>query len=752
MNVQETRLHLRGESRFIDDQPLPENLLYGAVFVSPTAHGRLNGLNLKEAEKLPGVETIITAAAIPGENQIGSIFPDEPLLADQKLHYQGQPIALVIAQSPEIASAGAKAIQAEIEELEPVFDPRRAEAKDLLICPPRTFAAGDVEKTWQDCSLIVEGRVDSGGQEHLYLETQGSLALPTDNGGLKIISATQNPTSVQRLTARVTGLSMHRIEVEVHRLGGAFGGKEAQATAWAVMAGLAACTLKKPVKLVLRRGEDMRYTGKRHPYSSDYRLGLNEQGRMLAYEVTFYQNAGAAADLSSSILERTLFHAAGSYFIPNVKATGISCRTNLPPNTAFRGFGAPQAMFVMEAAIFKAAAAMGKDPSEIQKLNLLKNGDYFHYGMKVEHCQAESCWQETEKRYKSNKIKQEIRAFNRENRLVKKGMAFMPICFGISFTTIFLNQANALVHLYTDGSVSISTGAVEMGQGVNAKILQVASEIFSISPERIKIESTNTTRAANTSPTAASTGADLNGKATEFACRIILERLRRTAAAEQGHNDPGRITIEQEQVLDTGKRTDLDWEKLITIAYLKRVSLSAQAHYATPDIHFDKKKEKGLPFAYMVYGTAIIEVTLDCLRGIYQVDSVKVVHDFGRSLNPLIDLGQAEGAIVQGIGWLTLEELFYSDQGRLLTDSLTNYKVPDIHYTPREITIHFLENLNNPLGIFNSKAVGEPPFMYGIAVYWALIEAMQSFRPDIEIPYNSPLTPEKVLLTLYKKE
>ncbi|HEB11446.1 MAG TPA: xanthine dehydrogenase, partial [Spirochaetales bacterium] len=451
-------------------------------------------------------------------------------------------------------------------------------------------------------------------------------------------------------------------------------------------------------------------------------------------------------------LERTLFHAAGSYFIPNVKATGISCRTTLPPNTAFRGFGAPQAMFVMEAAIFKAAAAMGKDPSEIQKLNLLKNGDYFHYGMKVEHCQAESCWQETEKRYKSNKIKQEIRAFNRENRLVKKGMAFMPICFGISFTTIFLNQANALVHLYTDGSVSISTGAVEMGQRVNAKILQVASEIFSISPERIKIESTNTTRAANTSPTAASTGADLNGKATEFACRIILERLRRTAAAEQGHNDPGRITIEQEQVLDTGKRTDLDWEKLITIAYLKRVSLSAQAHYATPDIHFDKKKEKGLPFAYMVYGTAIIEVTLDCLRGIYQVDSVKVVHDFGRSLNPLIDLGQAEGAIVQGIGWLTLEELFYSDQGRLLTDSLTNYKVPDIHYTPREITIHFLENLNNPLGIFNSKAVGEPPFMYGIAVYWALIEAMQSFRPDIEIPYNSPLTPEKVLLTLYKKE
>jgi len=698
------------------------------------------------------VETIIVAASIPGENQIGSIFPDEPLLADQKLHYQGQTIALVIAQSPEIASAGVRAIQAEIEELEPVFDPRRAAAKDLLICPPRTFAAGDVEKTWQDCSLIVEGRVDSGGQEHLYLETQGALALPTDNGGLKIISATQNPTLVQRMTARVSGLSMHLIEVEVHRLGGAFGGKEEQATAWAVMAGLAACTLKKPVKLVLRRGEDMRYTGKRHPYSSDYRLGLDAQGRMLAYEVTFYQNAGATADLSPAILERTLFHAAGSYYIPNVKATGISCRTNLPSNTAFRGFGAPQAMFVMEAAIFKAAIAMGKDPSEIQKLNLLKSGDYFHFGMKVEHCQAESCWQETEKRYKSDKIKQDIRAFNREHRLVKKGMAFMPVCFGISFTTIFLNQANALVHVYTDGSVSISTGAVEMGQGVNVKILQVAAEIFSISPERIKIESTNTTRAANTSPTAASTGADLNGKATELACRIILERLRRSAAAEQGHGNPGRITIEQEQVLDAGKRTDLDWEKLITLTYLKRVSLSAQAHYATPDIHFDKKKEKGRPFAYLVYGTAIIEVTLDCLRGIYQVDSVKVVHDFGRSLNSLIDLGQAEGAIVQGIGWLTLEELLHSDQGRLLTDSLTNYKVPDIYYTPHEVTIHFLENLINPLGIFNSKAVGEPPFMYGIAVYWALIEAMRAFRPNIEIPYDSPLTPEKVLLTLYKKE
>jgi xanthine dehydrogenase large subunit len=502
--------------------------------------------------------------------------------------------------------------------------------------------------------------------------------------------------------------------------------------------------------------EDMRMTGKRHPYSSDFKIGLNKDLMIVAYEAIFYQDAGAAADLSPAVMERTLFHCTNSYFVPHVKATAYSCRTNLPPNTAFRGFGGPQGMFVIEAAIAKAAEQLGIAASVIQQKNLLKTGDEFPYGQ-IAQSEAHECWNKAVDLFDIKKWQQDIADFNTSNQLFKKGMAFMPICFGISFTKTLMNQARSLVHVYTDGSVGISTGAVEMGQGVNTKMLQVVTNIFSIDPSRVKVNTTNTWRIANTSPTAASAAADLNGKATAIACNNILQRLKQVAADEclpagqAGKTEPGSVEIKDGWLYIDGKKTDWDWNKLVMATYVKRISLSELAHYTPPGIHFDASKEKGHPFAYHVYGTAMISVTIDCLRGIYEVDLVKVVHDFGSSMNTMIDMGQCEGGIVQGIGWMTMEELLYNKEGKLMTNALSTYKVPDIYSVPKEITIHPLETEKDNPAIFRSKAVGEPPLMYGIGAYFALRNAVKAFNPSAVMAYDAPLTPEKVLMSLYPR-
>ncbi|WP_332369567.1 molybdopterin cofactor-binding domain-containing protein [Spirosoma telluris] len=564
---------------------------------------------------------------------------------------------------------------------------------------------------------------------------------------MKLYSSTQGPTAVQRAVSKSSGLPMHQIDVDVTRLGGGFGGKEDQANMWASLCALAAHILKKPVKYALHRLEDMAMTGKRHPYSSDFKLGLDKDLKMVAYEATFYQNAGAAADLSPAVLERTLFHCTNSYFIPNVTATAYSCRTHLPPNTAFRGFGGPQGMFVIEAAIAKAAEELGIDASVIQAKNLQQTGDEFPYGQKAQS-EAHACWNKAEELYELGEIRNKIASSNTVNLLNKKGIALMPICFGISFTNTRMNQARALVHVYTDGSVGVSTGAVEMGQGVNTKMLQVAAHVFSIDPKRVKIQSTSTYRIANTSPSAASATADLNGKAVEIACLAIRDRLKAVAADELAV-DRHAISLKDEWVYVNGQQTDWDWNRLLIAAYAQRVSLSEHAHYATPDIHYDKTLEKGHPFAYHVYGTAIVEVTVDCLRGTYEIDAVKVVHDFGTSMNPLIDRGQIEGGIVQGIGWMTMEEVVFDKAGRLRSNALSTYKVPDIYAVPKEIAIEPLKTEAENLAIFRSKAVGEPPLLYGIAAYFALRNAILAFNPSANIPFDAPMTPEKVLMALY---
>jgi xanthine dehydrogenase large subunit len=749
MNNIDSELHVRGETTFVDDLPLPEHTLHAAVFASPLAHGRIDTLNISIARSIPGVVAVFTAKDIPGENQIGNIILDEPLLAESDVDFIGQPIAIVVADKPETARKGVRAIEATFEEKPAILDARQAYECGQLFAPPRTFVLGDVSSQWAKCDLVVEGRVDSGGQEHLYLETQTAIALPVENGCIKIISATQSASAVQRIVARVLGLAMQKIEVEVPRLGGAFGGKEDQATPWACMAALAAFVLKKPVKITLRRHEDMIMTGKRHPYSSDFKLGLAKDGRFVAYKVTLYQNGGAATDLSTAILERSLFHVTGSYYIPNVKATAISCRTNLAPNTAFRGFGAPQAMFVLESAIHKAAQQLGVEAAVLQQKNLLRENDEFPYGMQASNCHARLCWEQSEDRYQIRELQNRVEAFNRSSSYKKKGWAMMPVCFGISFTSTPLNQASALVHVFTDGSVSITTSAVEMGQGVKSKIQHIAARTLSIHPDRIKIEMVNTTRVANMSPTAASTGADMNGNAAKLACEQILARLKKVATDILNVSYPEFITIRDEIVFYNDQQSDLRWEKLVSEAYLSRVNLSAHVHYATPNLFFDRETAKGRPFAYHVYGTACLEVTVDCLRGIYSIDNVCIVHDVGQSLNPSVDLGQVEGAVAQGIGWITIEELMHDDKGKLLTDSLSTYKVPDIFFAPKEMQVHFLPNVKNEYGPYFSKAVGEPPLMYGIGVYFAILNAMKAFRPDMKAIYSAPLTPERVLMRLY---
>ncbi|MFZ1229761.1 MAG: molybdopterin cofactor-binding domain-containing protein [Saprospiraceae bacterium] len=741
--------HVKGRSIYLDDIPLIQGTLFARVFTSNVAHGRIIKLDISKARDLEGVHKVLISSDITGINQIGGIIDDEPLMAENIVDFIGMPIALVLADSESIARKACKLIDCKIEAFEEITDPRIAYEKGALIIPSKKFILGDTESTWSSCSHIFEGKADINGQEHLYIETQGAYAQPVEGGKIKVYSSTQGPTAVQRAVAKVTGMEMHSIEVDVTRIGGGFGGKEDQANAWAALCALGTHITSRPVKYSLSREEDIYMTGKRHPYSADFKIGFDNKLKILAYEVTFFQNAGAAADLSPAVLERTLFHCTNAYFIPNVIAIAHCCKTNLPPNTAFRGFGGPQGMFVIECAITVAANKLKCKASDIQKANLITTGDVFPYGQLAES-EAETSWQQFEDRFDLKKMQQDVDQFNKENIHLKKGLAVQPICFGISFTKTLMNQARSLVHIYTDGSVGITTGAVEMGQGVNTKIAQVAAHIFSLPIDKIRIYSTNTTRIANTSPSAASATADLNGKATLMACEAIKERLKKVvisiADTKEQNSD---IEIRDGLVFLDSLETKITWQELISKAFEQRVSLSEHAHYATPDVHFDWSKGKGHPFSYHVYGTSVTQVTVDCIRGNYEIDFVKVVHDYGQSMNPMIDLGQIEGGIVQGIGWMTCEDVFYDEKGKLRSNALSTYKIPDIYAAPKEIDIIPLITDKENLAILQSKAVGEPPLMYGLGTYFAIENAIQSFNPTVPRRMNAPYTPEKVLLALY---
>lgn len=741
----ESILNLTGATRYVDDHPLPADALHAVPVGSRSARGR--GLSIDAGAALavdPSVR-VFTARDVPGENQLGYVVPDEPLLADGEWHFKGQAVALVVAKDRRTARKAAARVAVTGEDLPPVLDPREARARGELLLKPMSLAEGDLDAAFKKAKWVVEGRCESAGQEHVYLETQSAVAFPEDGGRMRVVSSTQGPTGTQRAVARVLGVPMALVEVEAGRLGGGFGGKEDQAAPWAAFAALGARLTGKPVKLVLSRGDDLRMTGKRHPYSSDFKLGLAEDGRILGFHGTYYQNSGASLDLSLAILWRTLFHAVGTYDVPAVRADGFMCRTNLPPFTAYRGFGAPQAFFVMEAAIMKASEASGIPAAVIQRKNLLKEGSLSHYGMKMADCRAEPTWDRLVEKFDYPRRRAEIDAFNAANRLKKRGSWLQPVCFGISFTKLMMNKGGSLVHVYSDGSVSVATGAVEMGQGVMRKILLASAGALGVSPDRLHVEKTKTTTVANTVPTAASTGADINGMAALLACEEIKGRLLRFAAGlPEAAAAGGALAIENEELLAGGKRTGVSWNSLVAKALEARVDLSAHGYYSTPGLHFDLGRGKGDPFAYHVYGTALVTVELDVARATLRIVGTDIVYDGGVSIDRKIDRGQIEGALAQGVGWALLEDLRYGPDGSLQTDTLSTYKLPDLKFMDFPIEIDFLPNAYNPKAVLGSKAVGEPPFVFGIGAYFAAMDALKAARKGTGF-YDLPLTNEKAL-------
>jgi xanthine dehydrogenase large subunit len=744
----DSELNVSGSTRYLDDLSPTALMLYGSPCVSPCAHGRLKGIDTAAALALHPSVRVLTAADIPGENQLGEAVPDESLLVEAEWSYRGEPLALALADSPSLARKAAASIRIEYEELKPVIDPREAAASGQFILPSRTMSMGDAEAAFARCAIVVEGRVESGGQEHVYLETQGAIAEPREGGRMFVLSGTQAPTGVQRAVSRILGIGQHDVEVETRRLGGGFGGKEDQAAQWAALAALGAALTGRSVKVYLKRREDMNWTGKRHPYSSDYKLGLDAEGRILAFEADYYQNSGACCDLSPAILSRTLFHAASAYRVPNLRVTGYMCRTNLPPFTAFRGFGAPQGVFVIESALDAAAQKGGWDPVELRLKNLLVDGDSFHFGQPVADCRAARSVGRLLELSRWKELRAEIESFNASHRLEKRGAAILPICFGVSFTKLVMNQGGALVHVYADGSVSVSTGAVEMGQQVSRKIQIVAARAFGIREELVRVESTSTATVANTYPTAASTGSDINGMAALAACEEIRGRLLALAARILGA-DLGELRMEAGIVVKGCELTELSWKELVDRAHLDRIDLSAHGFYATPGLFYDAKAERGSPFAYHVYGCAAVSATLDVLRGTYRFDEAWLVHDVGESIDKSVDLGQAEGAFAQGLGWAALEDLRYDEEGKLLSDTLSTYKLPDIRFMPPKLEVEFLADAPNPKAVMRSKAIGEPPFLYGIAGYFAVLDALRAARlaagKDAPLMHDIPMTPEKAL-------
>lgn len=741
-NIAESALNVRGQTQYIDDLPEPAGCLQAAVRLSDSAHGRIIAIKTDKALALDSSVQVITGKDVPGVNQIGFNKPDEPLLPEHEWEYWGQPVALVLAKNRETARAAAKLVEIEGEELPVVTDPREAARNSDFILPSRTIQCGDTEEAFKHCAYVIEGRVESGGQEHVYLETQGAMAEVREGGKVFVISSTQGPSGVQRAIAQSLGLPMNMVEVEARRLGGAFGGKEDQAATWASLAALGAWISKKPVKLYLNRHEDMRATGKRHPYSSDFKIGAAQDGTILAFEADYYQNSGSTCDLSPAILARTVLHATGAYKVPNVRVTGYMCKTNLPSFTAFRGFGAPQAFFVIESAIDALSQASGIPVVEIQKKNLYREGDSTYFGMEMERVRAHEAFDRLLEKTQWNSLQAEISEFNHKSRTVKKGAAIIPVCFGISFTKLPMNQAGALVHVYVDGSVLVSTGAIEMGQQVSRKIATVVSETLGVPLENIRVERTTTLTVANTVPTAASTGSDLNGMAARIACLEIKKRLAGKAGELLGAS-PEVIRFENGMIFKNDEKTELSWKDLIVKANEARIDLSAHGFYATPDLFYDMKAERGKPFAYHVYGAAAVVATVDTMRGTYDLESVSIVHDIGHSLDISVDRGQIEGALAQGLGWSLLEDLRFGTDGKPMSDTLSTYKVPDISFMPRTMDIEFLPEIENPATPFNSKAVGEPPLQYGIAGYFAILNALRATNPAGKTFYSIPLTPEK---------
>ena len=751
------RGHVSGASRYIDDVPPVHGELFVDFVWSPVAHGRIQRVDYSDALRLEGVVACFTAKDIPGRNLFGPIIVDENLLAESEVTFIGHPIVVIAATSREIARQAKTLVVVDIEELEPILSIDEARKRELFIGPKRMIVRGDAEGALATAPHVLEGIFECGGQDHFYLESQAALAIPGEHDTLVVHSSTQNPSEVQEVIAHLLHLQLNQVSVETKRMGGGFGGKECQATHPAAIAALVAHHTKRPARVAYTKDDDMIVTGKRHPFQNHYRVGFDDEGRILGLQVRLFSDGGAFADLSPAVMGRAMTHVDNAYWIPDIDIVGQICLTNNASNTAFRGFGGPQGVATIENIIEEIASLLKRDAFEIRRLNCygIDERNTTPYGQEVKNNTLPRLFDELVTRADYRARAAAVRDFNSSSRTHLKGIALTAVKFGISFNTKFLNQANALVNIYLDGTVQVSTGATEMGQGVNTKIQQLVADEFGITPSMVRVMTTSTEKNNNTSATAASSAADLNGSAAVDACRRIRERLIGVAAEELARRAlrnelaPERVVFEDAHVWDSqNPELKLRFDELIHIAHRQRVHLGDKGFYSTQGIDYDAEAGKGSPFLYFTNGCAVSEVLIDRFTGMSKVLRSDLLLDIGRPINPGIDRGQITGAFVQGMGWCTTEELRYDARGLLLTHSPTTYKIPNIQDLPEIFNVDWIDNPTNTVNIRGSKAVGEPPLLLGISVWCAIKNALSYVTNGDRPTLRLPATNEEVLMRL----
>ena len=741
-------LHVAGEATYVDDMPELAGTLHAAFGLSPVAHGRLTSIDLDAVRKLPGVVDAFGADAIPGRNDCGPIVHDDPILADGTVWYLGQPVFVVLAHTRDAArraAAQAKKVVA-IDALPPVLTAREAHAKRQYVLPPMHIVRGDAKTAIATAPRRLKGSLSIGGQEQFYLEGQIAYAMPLEDGGMRVHCSTQHPTEMQNVVAHALGVDAHRVHVSCRRMGGGFGGKESQSAIFACAAAIAARRLGVPVKLRPDRDDDFLITGRRHGFEYDYTIGFDDSGRVLGVEIDLISNAGFSADLSGPVMTRALCHFDNAYWLPHVAMHGYSAKTNTQSNTAFRGFGGPQGSIAIEAILDEIARTLGKDPVAVRHANFYGTTErnITPYLQEIDDNIIHGLVDRLLETSDYARRREQIAAFNAWSPVLKRGIALTPVKFGISFNVAHFNQAGALVHVYVDGSILVNHGGTEMGQGLNTKVAQVVAHELGVPLARVRCSATDTQKVANTSATAASTGADLNGKAAQDAARQIRERLA-AFAAERYHVDADRVRFADDTVFAGEHR--IAFCVLVQEAYMARVQLWSDGFYATPGLHWNRETLQGKPFFYFAYGAAVSEVAVDTLTGESRLLRADVLHDVGRSLNPAIDLGQVEGAFIQGMGWLTTEELkWHPTSGLLMTHAPSTYKIPTANDCPAEFHVALYEADNPSDTVYRSKAVGEPPLLLPFSVFFAIRDAVSALGGHrTHPPLRAPATAEAVL-------
>ena len=742
-------LHVSGEALYTDDIALPSQTLHAAFGLSPVAHGRIRERELGPVIATPGVFAVVQAGDVPGENNYGAAVHDDPIFADTLVQYAGQPLFAVAADSMTTARVAARRARLEIDELPAILDIRAALAAGSFVLPAARLARGSPQQAIASAPHRLQGSVTIGGQDHFYLEGQIAVAVPQEDGGMLVHSSTQHPSEVQQIVARALGVASHAVTVQCRRMGGGFGGKETQPALIAAAAAVLARRSARPVKLRLEREADMLVTGKRHDFLADYTVGFDAAGRILGLTVMLASRCGYSADLSGPVNDRAMMHVDNAYFLEHVEIVSHRCRTHTVSNTAFRGFGGPQGMMVIEQVLDSIARALQLDPLAVRRANLygVDTRNVTPYGQVVEENLLPGIIDQLERSSDYARRRAGIAAWNRGQDVIRRGIALTPVKFGISFTATLFNQAGALVHVYTDGTVLLNHGGTEMGQGLFTKVAQVVATTLGLPFSAIRVSATDTSKVPNTSATAASAGADLNGKAAQAAAAAIRERLAAFAGERYG------VAADAVRFFDgrvqAGER-EMSFASLVQEAYRARISLSATGYYRTPKIEWDKQTMRGRPFFYFAFGAAVTEVAIDTLSGETQILGVDILHDAGNSLNPALDLGQVEGGFLQGAGWLTAEELWWNGAGQLQTHAPSTYKIPTARDWPANARVELFAGAGNREDtIYRSKAVGEPPLMLAISVFHAIRDAVASCGPAGADPaLTAPATPEAVLRAL----